>query len=182
MIRRPRRSVPAAITALIVLALCVAVAVATIQTLLGQAPFVRLDQLLAVSSSQQWNSVGAIVAAVVAAVLGVILLLAALRPGKPTVLPLARLVDHDGSPLADAGVRRQTLAKDLTAAARAVNGVSTATVSARRATVTVTVVTASSEPEAVPGRVSERLTERLGEIAPARLPRVRVRARPDRNT
>ena len=56
MIRRPRRTVPATIVALVLLAVCVLTATAVIQSLLGQTPLVSLDQLLAVSSGQRWNS------------------------------------------------------------------------------------------------------------------------------
>jgi len=88
MIRRPRRSIPATIVAAVILAVCVLVIVAVAQTLLGRTPYLSGSQLLAVSSSQHWNSTATVAAAIVLAVLGLILLLAALRPGKPTVLPL----------------------------------------------------------------------------------------------
>ena len=182
MIRRPRRSAPATIVALVLLAICVLVAIAVIQSLLGQQPFVRLEQLVSFTARQRWNGVLTIVVAIVVAVLGLVLLVAALRPGKPTVLPLARITDRDGSPVADAGVRRQTLSKDLTAAASTVPGVSRARVSARRGSVVAEISTAAADSAAVPGQVKERLETRLTEIGPARTPRVKVRARRDRNT
>jgi len=183
VIRRPRRTAPATVVALVLLAVCVAVAVAVTQSLLGQTPFVQLPQLLSFTSRQRWNSTVIIVAAIVAAVIGLILLLTAVRPGKPIVVPLARITDHDGAPVADAGVRRKTLNKDLTAAAAAtVPGVTKATVTARRGTVTAQITTAAPDRDAVPDQVRDRLTDRLVEIAPARTPKVRVRARRDRNT
>lgn len=181
MIRRPRRTLPATIVALVLLAVCVLVAVAVVQHLLGQTPFVGLDQLLAVTSTRHWNSASVVAAAVVAAVIGLVLLFAAIRPGRPTVLPLARQ-DVDGRPGADAGVRRSTLTKDLTTTAEAVAGVSAAEVKARGRRVTATVRVAAAEPAAVPGRVRERLEARLAEIGPASRPRVRVRARADQKT
>ena len=63
-------------------------------------------------------------------------MLAAVRPGNPTVLPLVSRIG--GLPVSDAGVRRATLAKDLATAAGAVPGVSRADVVARRRTVTAT--------------------------------------------
>ena len=75
-----------------------------------------------------------------------------------------------------------TLDKDLTAAATAVVGVSSATVRARRGSVRAQITTAAPDPDSVPDRVRDRLTERLAEIAPARTPTVRVQARRDRNT
>jgi hypothetical protein len=181
VIRRPRRTLPATIVALVVLAICVLVVVAVVQDLLGQTPFLGLDQLLAVTSTQHWNSAATVAAAVVAAVIGLVLLLLAIRPGPATVLPLARY-EIDGRPGADAGVRRATLAKDLATTAEAVAGVSRAEVTARRRRVTATVRVAAAEPAAVPGHVRERLEARLTEIGPAPRPRVRVRARADQNT
>lgn len=181
MIRRPRRSLPATIVALVILAVCVLVIVAVVQSLLGQTPFLSLAQLLGVTSSQTWSGVGTVIAAIVLAVLGLILLLAAIRPGTPTVLPLRALVDGDGGRGATAGVRRNTLAKDLTATARAVPGVTNADVSARLGRITATVGVAAADPAAVPAAVQERLETRIVEIGPATRPRVRVRARTDHN-
>ena len=181
MIRRPRRSIPATVVALVILAVCVLVVVAVVQDLLGQRPFLSLSQLLEVSSSQTWSSAGTVAAAIVLAVLGLVLLFAALRPGKPTVLPLRPLVDDHGAPGAVAGVRRPTLVKDLAAAAGSVPGVTSADVVARRRRVTATVQVAAADPASVPGEVRERLEQRLGEIGPAARPTVRVRARTARN-
>lgn len=177
MIRRPRRSIPATIVALVILAVCALVVVAVVQTLLGRTPFLSLSQLLEVTSSQNWSSAGTVAVAIVLAVLGLVLLFAALRPGKPTVLPLRQLVDDDGSPGAVAGVRRSTLVKDLSAAAGSVAGVTSADVTAGRGRVTATVQVASADPASVPGEVRERLEQRLAEIGPSTRPSVRVRAR-----
>lgn len=182
MIRRPRRTVPATVVAVVLLAACVVVAVAVIQSLLGQTPFVGLSPVLSFTSAQRWNSVVTIVVASVVVLLGLVLLLVALGPGTPTVLPLARLTDDDGAPVADAGVRRATLDTDLTAAAAGVTGVSSARVRTRRKRVTARIMTAAQDPDRVPDLVRERLTDRLREIAPAHTPTVRVRARRDRNT
>ncbi|GLZ53488.1 DUF6286 domain-containing protein [Actinomycetospora sp. NBRC 106378] len=183
MIRRPRRSLPATIVALVMLAVCVLVVVAVVQSLLGRTPFITLSALLGVTSSQSWSSAGTVAVAIVLAVLGLILLVIALRPGTPTVLPLRALVDDDdGSRGADAGVRRNTLTKDLATTAGAVPGVTSADVSARLGRITATVTVAAADPAAVPAEVQTRLETRIVEIGPAARPRVRVRARADKNT
>ncbi|GAA4820991.1 hypothetical protein GCM10023201_03180 [Actinomycetospora corticicola] len=182
MIRRPRRSLPATIVALVILAVCVLVVVAVVQSLLGQTPFLTLSALLGITSSQSWSSAGTVAVAIVLAVLGLILLLVAIRPGAPTVLPLRALVDDDGSRGADAGVRRNTLTKDLATTAGAVPGVTSANVSARVGRITATVTVAAADPASVPGEVQTRLETRLVEIGPATRPKVRVRARADKNT
>lgn len=179
MIRRPRRSTPATIVAVLLLALCVLVVVAVAQSLLGQTPILTLDQLLAVTSGQRWNSGGTVAVAVLLAVLGLVLVIAALRPGKPTVVPLTRMDYPDGRSGADAGVRRRSLATDLATTAGSVAGVTAADVSARRSRITARVRVAAADPAAVPGQVRERLEARVAAIGPAPRPKVRVRARPD---
>lgn len=178
MTRHPRRTVPATIVAVVLLAVCAAVATAVIQSLIGRTPFITLDRLLAVTSSQQWNSAPVVTTAIVVAVVGLVLLLVAIRPGRPIVLPLARQEGADGNPGADAGVRRATLTKDLSAAASTVSGVESVSVDARPRRVIAQVQTAGTA-EDVPGAVRERLTERLADIAPARMPAVRVKVRRD---
>lgn len=180
MIRRPRRSLPATLVAVVILAVCVLVVVAVVQSLLGRTPFLSLSQLLAVTSSQSWSSVGTVALAIVLAVLGLVLLVAAIRPGTPTVLPLRALVDEDGTRGADAGVRRSTLTKDLATTAGTVAGVTSADVSARLGRITATVAVAAADPGAVPGEVRTRLETRIVEIGPATRPVVRVRARADK--
>ena len=93
------------------------------------------------------------------------------------MLPLRQLVDDDGSPGAVAGVRRNTLVKDLSTAAGSVAGVTSADVTARRGRITATVQVAAADPASVPGEVRERLEQRLAEIGPSTRPSVRVRAR-----
>lgn len=182
MIRRPRRSTPAIIVAALLLAVCVLVVVAVVQSLLGQTPFLTLAQLLSITSSQRWSSAATITAAIVLALLGLVLLVAALRPGKPTVLPLGRLQYPNGDPGADAGVRRHTLVKDLTATAESIAGVTAADLSARRHSVTARVRIAAADPTAVRGQVHDRLEARIAQIGPATRLKVRVDGRAAKNT
>ena len=182
MIRRPRRSIPATVLAVVLLAVCVGVVVAVVQSLLGRTPFLSLVQVLNTSGSLRWSDAAVVAAAVVVAVLGLVLLAAALRPGKPTVLPLIRLTGDDGRPIADAGVRRHTLEKDLGTTVSAVSGVASAKVIARRNSVAVDVTTVVGDPDALSGLVRRRLDERVIEIGPAFRPRVRIRARRDRRS
>ena len=179
MIRRPRRTAPATVVALVLFAVCAGVAVAIVQSLLGGTPFLGLEQLLGVTAAQRWNSATMIAVAVVVAVVGLLLFAVAVRPGRPVVLPLAVLETPDGGPGADAGVRRATLAKDLAAAVATVPGVSAVNVDASRGAVTARVRTAGTGASGVPDAVHERLTARLADIAPARMPRVRVRVQRD---
>ena len=182
MIRRPRRSVPAGLVALVLLALCALVVTAVVQSLLGRTPFVSLAQLLAITSSQQWNSPAVVAAAIVVGLIGLVLLVAALRPGRPTVLPLGAVEGPDGRPGAVAGVRRHSLDTDLAAAVAAIPGVTAAEVSTSRNRVRARVRVAAAEPDLVPAQVRDRLWARIVEIGPAVRPAVTVRARPDDRT
>ncbi|GLZ48920.1 hypothetical protein Acsp06_51050 [Actinomycetospora sp. NBRC 106375] len=178
MIRRPRRSIPATIVALLLLAMCVLVVLCCVQALLGQTPLISFTQLLAVGSGQSWDSAVVVTLAVATAVLGLVLLVAAIRPGNPTVMPLVPL-SYDGATGSDAGVRRHSLVRDLTTTAEAVPGVTKATVDAGRRRIVATVAVAAADPAAVPDTVRGRLEYRLVEIGPAPRPKVRIRARRD---
>lgn len=179
MIRRPRRSTPASLVALVVLAAAAAVVVAVVQSLLGRTPFVSLPDLLAVTATQRWDSPATVAVAVVVGVIGLVLLTAALRPGRPTVLPLGAATGPDGRPGARTGVRRRSLATDLAATAATVPGVTGATVSVARNRITVRARVAAADPAAVSAQVRDRLGARVVEIGPATRPRLRVRTRPD---
>ena len=69
MIRRPRRSLPAILLALVLLAAAVLVAVSCIQLLLHQNPLIPFGAVAAFGASLRWNAPITIVVGVVAAVL-----------------------------------------------------------------------------------------------------------------
>jgi hypothetical protein len=176
MIRRPRRSLPAILLALVLLAAAVLVAISCIQLLLHQNPLIRFGTLAAFGASLRWNAPITIVVGVVAAVLGLILLAAGLLPGKPTVLPLS-----DGG-RTSAGVSRRSLRRDLTTAAASADGVRSAAVRVRRGRVVATVRTLATDTAGVAEQVRSLLDERLTAIALARRPRLRIRVSPDRRS
>ncbi|MGQ0572889.1 MAG: DUF6286 domain-containing protein [Pseudonocardia sp.] len=175
MNRRPRRSIPAALVATALLALAVVTAVTCVQMLLGQAPLVDAAALLAAGGSLAWSQPPVLAAAGVVAALGLVLVLVAVTPGTPTVLALET---RDGVP--DAGATRRSLGRALALAASDVDGVSAASVRVRARTVTATVRTPLYDAADLPDQVRDALATRLADIAPARPPRVRVRARTEK--
>jgi Family of unknown function (DUF6286) len=177
MIRRPRRSLPAAVLALVLLAAAVLVAHSCIQLLLHQNPLIPFDALAEYAANLRWNDPVSIAAGVAAAVLGLILLTAALVPGKPTVLPLST----EGG-RTSAGVSRRSLRRDLTTTAADADGISSAAVRVRPRRIVATVRTPAADTSAMPEKVHRMLDERLTDIDLASRPQLRIRVSPDRSS
>ncbi|SFW70890.1 DUF6286 domain-containing protein [Amycolatopsis australiensis] len=104
MKRRPRRSAPAAVVA--------------IQLILGERPWISYDAVATTLHGQHWSDLLPAIAGGVTAALGLVLLLAAILPGAPTVLPL-------NGPF-DAGAARGSYRSTLRAAAARVDGLADA--------------------------------------------------------
>lgn len=174
MKRRPRRSIPAALTALVLLSACVSTAVVAIQIVTGQPPWISYASVAGWLHGQHWNDVPAAVAGGVAVLLGLILILAAVLPGKLTVLPL------QGEP--ESGASRRSYRSTLRAAASGVDGVSQVTLKLDRRTVTARVRTERTNSEGLSEAVRAALSRRLTQIAPAFEPAVKVRVKATRST
>lgn len=177
MIRRPRRSVPATLVALVVLAAAALVATATIQHLLGHTPVVSVDTVAGAVVGRSWDDSVVTAAGAASAVLGLVLLAAALLPGTPTVIPLSGAGGRT-----DAGMYRRTLRKDLTTTAAAADGVSSAALKVGRRRITGTVRSPAKDTDGVGEQVRSLLAERLADIAPARHPRVRIKVTTERSS
>jgi len=170
MIRRPRRSLPALLVALGLLAAAVLTAISCIQLLLGQPPLLPFAELARTASGLSWHQPVVLAGAAVITLLGLMLLAAALVPGTPTVLPLAPVADQP-----ETGVTRPSLSRSLANAAAAVDGVDHAQVRVRDRRVTATVRTPLQDSPGLDEQVRAALAERLDDIAPARHPQIRVR-------
>ena len=177
MIRRPRRTTPAILVALVLLTAAVLVTLSCVQLLLGQPPLLPFNTLAEIGAGLSGASPVFLVAAAVAALLGLVLLYAALTPGAPTVLAL-----DAGTSGIDTGVTRHSLASALTATARSVDGVDTAQVRVRGSRVTATVHTPLHEANGLREQVSAALASQLTDLAPTRSPQVRVRVATTRST
>jgi hypothetical protein len=177
MIRRPRRSLPSTLLALVLLATAAVVALSCIQLLRHQAPLIPFAALASFGAGLRWDAPITLLAGAVAAVLGLLLLAAAVLPGRPTVLPLAGRDDHTS-----AGVSRRSLRRDLTSTVVGVDGVSSAAVRVRRARIVATVRTPAADTSDLTEQIRRQLDERLTDIALARRPRLRVRVSSDRST
>lgn len=172
MIRRSRRTLPATVVALVLLALGALVATAAIQTLLDYRPLFTLESVTGALSGVAWSSGIVVIVAVVAAVVGVLLLGAAIVPGGSHVLPLAAAPAEawNGS----AGWHRTDLATRLRRRAVAVEGVESAKVRVRRRRVRVAARTHRGSAADLRETLTADLNHDLETLALASRPRLRV--------
>jgi hypothetical protein len=177
MSRLPRRTVPALVAGLILLAACVLVAVSCVQTIAGAPPALSFAALGRAATSLTLGDPRVLAAGGLLVLLGAVLLLCAVLPGTPQVFSLAA---HEGG--AAAGVSRHGLARDLAARARRTDGITAARVDLGARTVRVTARTPLRDHSGLAERVRAAIDARLAEVELARHPRVRVRIVPDRST
>lgn len=176
--RRPARTVPATVTAVVLLALGVGLVWAAVQRLVQGSWPAFADQTGAWVAALAWGTVWVLVVAIAVAVLGLILLVAAIKPGPPTAMSV------DSGSSADAAgastevvMTRRSVAKLATARAGQVDGVDSVSsvVGARR--ITVSVKTPSQQLGEIEQQVRDRVTDALQSAGLAPMPAVVVRAR-----
>ncbi|MEC3975644.1 DUF6286 domain-containing protein [Amycolatopsis sp. H20-H5] len=170
MIRRPRRSTPSALVALVLLAACAFVAVVLIQRLIGERPWLSYETAASRVHATAWQDLPVLIGGGAAVVIGLLLLFAAILPGRPTVLPLVSGADH-----VDTGATRTSLRTSLRGAVASVDGVSSAKVKLGRKKVVAKVGTNRTTTDGMADAVREAVGKRLDEVAPLTRPRVRVR-------
>jgi hypothetical protein len=179
MMRRPRRTVPAAVTALVLLSVCVLTAISAIQLLADQRPLISYAAIADLALTTRWDSLAVLTASGLVMLIGLILLLTAILPGRPTVIPLRAT---DTSAAIDTGASRRSLRSTLRAAANAVDGVTATTLTLRRRTVIAVIRTHRTTPEGLSEAVRAAISHRLDQISPATRPAVRVRVIAPRST
>ena len=176
--RRPARTIPATLTAVVLLALGVGLVWAAVQRLVQGSWPAFADQTGAWVAALAWGTVWVLVLAIAVAVLGLILLVAAIKPGPPTAMSV------DSGSSADAAgastevvMTRRSVAKLATARAGQVDGVDSVSsvVGARK--ITVSVKTPSQQLAEIEQQVRDRVTDALQSAGLAPMPAVVVRAR-----
>lgn len=176
MRRRPRRSTPAVLTALVLLAACALVTVVAIQMIIGGPAWVDYRSVATTLHGMQWNDLGTALAGGVLALAGLLMLLAAILPGAPTVLPL------NGDPTGmDSGASRRSLRSTLRVAASSVDGVRTAKLRLGRRKVAVVVRTNRTNTTGLDDAVRAAIEHRLDQINPANRPIPTVKVQTTRN-
>ncbi|MFJ4099435.1 DUF6286 domain-containing protein [Amycolatopsis japonica] len=173
MKRRPRRSTPAVLVALVVLAGCVLAAAVAVQTIIGEKPWISYDAIASALHDLRWSDPLPAIAGGVVALLGLLLLVSAVVPGKPTVLPL-----EGGT---DSGASRRSYRSTLRTAASTVDGVSAAKLKVKRRAIVSVVTTGRTNTAGLAGAVRAAIEHRLAQIGPAAVPAVRVRVKATRS-
>lgn len=179
MRRLPRRTIPAAATALILLSVCALIAISAIQLLADEPPLISYAAIANLAHTTRWDHLAVAAAAGLVMLIGLVLLLTAILPGRPTVIPL-RATDTDKT--MDAGASRRSLRSTLRAAANAVDGVTATTLTLRRRTVIAAVRTHRTTLEGLAEAVRVAIDHRLDQISPATRPAVHVRVVAPRST
>ncbi|WP_031464827.1 DUF6286 domain-containing protein [Sciscionella sediminilitoris] len=173
MIRRPRRSIAAALAALILLGVCALLATSTIQLLTGYPPVLGYRQLFGTLHGLHWADATVLIAGCAAAVLGIVLLLAAFLPGAPNALPL-----RDNESGLRACASKRSLRTTLRTAASGVAGVERAKARCTRKGAHITAYTTHTEDSASfaeeIGAAVQRRIEQL-ELVTRHPVRVRIR-------
>jgi hypothetical protein len=204
MTRRSRRSLPATLVALVVVAACVLVTISSIQVLAGRRPLIPFADLARYGEHLHWDTTVVLAAGAAAAGAGLVLLLAGLWPGKPAVLPLAPAEPPagsgrpganepagdgeatgdgeppgDGDPAvrwcpADAGVTRRGLRTALRATLADTEEVSKPKVRVRRRHIITKARTESHDTTTVHGRAVTELDRALATVTLNHPPRLRL--------
>ena len=176
--RRPARTVPATITAVVLLALGVGLVWAAVQRLAQGSWPAFADQTGAWAAALAWGTVWVLVLAIAVAVLGLILLVAAMKPGPPTAMSVDSGFSADAAAAStEVVMTRRSVAKLATARAGQVDGVDSVSsvVGARK--ITVSVKTPSQQLGEIEQQVRDRVTDALQSAGLAPMPAVVVRAR-----
>ncbi|MFG1698732.1 DUF6286 domain-containing protein [Nonomuraea sp. NPDC049309] len=132
---RPARTVPGALVALTLATGLGATTAEVVAALLG-APlgWVPVNELIELAGRSTWPELETLALALAGA--GALMLLLAILPGRPRLVPV-----ETSDPLIVIGITRSGLRRTLRAAAQQVNGVERASVRLRRRTIEVTVMT-----------------------------------------
>jgi hypothetical protein len=172
VIRRPRRGIPATLTALVALVLCALVAVVAIQLIAGQPPVFSYRTIAADLHRAQWRDLVVAIVGGAVALVGLVLLLTAVIPGRAMVLPLG----SDDTDLV-AGVSRRSLLLTLRSAAGAVDGVATVRLALRGRTIAVIVHADRTDDTGIADALRAAVQGRLAQLAPATEPTIKIRVR-----
>ena len=175
--RRPSRTVPASVVAVVLLALGVLAAVAAIARLVQGSWASQVTGPASAVAGLTWGSTAVIAASAVVAVLGVVLVVAGVKPGAHTSTRLDTSRGLGVVAEREYVISNRSLARLAAARADLVNGVDdvSASVSSRRVHLDVT--TTSEQRDHIRARVVAAVTEGLTAAAVQPQPRVTAAVR-----
>lgn len=160
-IPRRHRVIPAVVTATVLAAAGITVVIDVIAVQTGHRaliwPYQQIaDQLRA----SRWDATPILAVAAAITFLGLLLIAAALIPGKRTLIPL-----DTGDPDLVVGTSRRSLRRTLTDAALSVDGITTATARPTRRAVKVSATSQLRDPAGQRAQVTDAVNHRLEELA-----------------
>lgn len=170
---RPRRVIPAVVTAVLMTALGVFVALEVISALVGHPlRLLPYDRMLTWASSTPWSDPRVMWGATVVGLLGLLLVLLALIPGRPTLIPV-RTGDRDLM----IGMQRRGFTRSLAHAAERVQGINRARVRLVGKSVRVDADSGLRDTTGLADAVREAVTGRIAALSPVWNHPVHVRLR-----
>jgi len=174
--RRPSRTVPATIVAVVLLALGVLTAVAAISRLVTGAWPSQVTGPASTATALTWASTAVLTAAVVAVVLGLVLLVAGLKPGGYRSVHL-RGPGGDQVDQTDYVISNHAVARLAAGQADLVDGVDKVSASVDGRKVRLRLTTSSEQTAEIRDRVVRRVTENLTAAGLDPAPRVSATVR-----
>lgn len=170
---RPRRSWPAVITGIVVLALAVVSAAEVIAALAGSPlRLIPMEGATGYAAITTWSEPSVQIASAVLALIGLMLIVLALAPGNGYWTAL-----RTDDPALVVGLTRPALRRAVAAAAQGVSGVDGADVAVRGNRLRVHARTGLRDSADLPARVTEAVEHRLAELAPLRNMRINTDVR-----
>lgn len=170
---RRSRSVPAALTALVLGGAGVTVATDVISVQTGhQSLIYPYRQIAAQLRAAHWDDPAVMAVAAGFALVGLLLVVAAVTPGRPRVIAIA-----GPAPEVAVDATRRSLRRVVGSAALSVDGISAARVRLRRRSIRLEAKTPLRDRSCLVDLVEAAVTERLDQLAPRRALRVEVRVR-----
>lgn len=174
---RPSRVVPASIVAAVLLAVGVLAAIAAIARLVNGTWPTAVTSAARGVSDLTWGSGAAIATGAVIAAVGVVLLVAGLKPGAFRTARLRAAGSTSAAADTDFVISTRAIARLAAARADSVDGVDKVSVSASGRRVAINAATTSEQAEEIRSRIVDGVTQTLSAAGLHPAPRVTARVR-----
>ncbi len=175
--RRPARTVPAVLVAFVLLGIGVGMAWVAVLRLSAGSWLAFVRQIGSWTTQQTWGSTTLIAISIAVAVVGLLVLIAALTPGKPTALRISEQLLGHAQVHTEIVMTRRSVAKLATARAEEVDGVDSISTRVRAGSVMVSVKTPSAQRAEIEQAVTHRVRAALQAAGLDPMPKVAVSAR-----
>lgn len=175
--RRPSRTVPATIVAVVLLALGGLTAIAAISRLVQGSWPTQVTGAASTVAALTWGSAAVITAGALLALIGLVLLIAGIKLGDFKTAPLAARGASDAVGDTDFVISTRSLARLVAARADQVDGVDKVSASASGRRVHLKVTTTSEQTAEIRQQVNDGVTKRLSATGVQPVPRVSTTVR-----